>query len=105
MSIPRLVDSLSEHVAGLTKGLVQTRFGRLLQLLVLAGPIIFVPTIWAAWTEPNIDALRTITWPAMFFINAATLLGLVHNGDWRTRLAMFVWIIEMAAVWAATLVR
>lgn len=41
----------------------------------------------------------------MFFINAATLLGLVHNGDWRTRLAMFVWIIEMAAVWAATLVR
>lgn len=105
MSIPSIVDALSEKAARATTGLIKTRVGRWIQSLVLIGPITFIPTIWTAWTEPNIDALRTITWPLMFLINSATLLALVHNGDWRTRLAMAIWVLAMAAVWVATLVR
>ncbi len=74
-------------------------------MAVLIGPFTFLPTVYQAWTADNIDALRTITWPLMIIINTSALLGVVHNGDWRMRLVMTLWIIMMAAVWLAAVVR
>lgn len=104
-AIPHRINSVCAVVATRTKPFVETNFGKLFLSLVLLGPFTFLPTIYQAWTAENIDALRTWTWPLMTFINLSALLGLVHNGDWRMRFVMVVWVVTMAAVWLATLVR
>lgn len=104
-SFPRAVDAVSAVVARKTEHFVQTKLGKLFLMIVLFGPVTFLPTIWEAWTAPNIDSLRTITWPLMIVVNISATLGLTHSGDWRMRLVMFVWVLAMAAVWLATLVR
>lgn len=104
-TIPHKVDSISATVARKTKPFVDTMPGKLFLSLVLVGPFTFIPTILQAWTAENIDALRTWTWPLMTMINISALLGLVHNGDWRMRFVMVMWVVTMAAVWLATLVR
>lgn len=105
MSIPKKIDAISVVAAKKTKYFVKTKFGKLFLATVLLGPLTFLPTIYAAWTEPNIDSLRTLTWPLMIIINVSATLALVHRGDWRMRLVMFVWVLAMTAVWIATLVR
>jgi hypothetical protein len=104
-AIPQKIDGVSAVVAKKTRPFVETGPGKLFLSLVLLGPLTFIPTIHQAWTAENIDALRTWTWPLMVFINLSALLGLVHNGDWRMRFVMVVWVVTMAAVWLATLVR
>lgn len=105
MSLPNLVDSVSERVAKATSSFVRTRIGKFFLSLVLVGPLTFLPTVYAAWTAPNIDSLRTLTWPLMVIVNVSATLSVVHNGDWRIRLAMVVWVVTMAAVFIATIVR
>lgn len=104
-AIPQRIDDVSAVMATWTKPFVETILGKFFLSLVLLGPLTFIPTIHQAWTAENIDALRTWTWPLMTFINLSALLGLVHNGDWRMRFVMVMWVIVMAAVWLATLVR
>ena len=99
------VDSCSDVIARATKGFVQSKLGKLFLSIVLLGPLTFIPTIWAAWTAPNIDSLRTLTWPLMIVINVSAGLNVVHNGDWRMRLVSAVWTLMMAAVFIAILVR
>lgn len=103
--IPRVVDAASAVVARKTERFVESWLGKLFLGIVLVGPLTFLPTIWAAWTEPNIDSLRTLTWPLMIVVNISATLALAHNGDWRMRLVMFIWILAMVAVYLATLVR
>lgn len=105
MSIPSIIDSISERVAKKTFRFVQTRFGKLFLGLALIGPLTFIPTVYMAWTAPNIDSLRTLTWPLMTVVNISVLLGAMHNGDWRIRLVFFIWVLAMVAVYVATLVR
>lgn len=105
MSVQSIVDSTSEWVAKITRPFVQTRIGKVFLALVLVGPLTFLPTVYAAWTAPNIDSLRTLTWPLMTVVNVSATLGVVHNGDWRMRLVMVIWVVMMAAVYVATLVR
>mgnify|MGYP001569517682 CR=1 FL=1 len=103
--IPRIIDTTSAVIAKKTKPFVQSWLGKMFLSVVIVGPLTFLPTIYAAWTEPNIDSLRTITWPLMIVVNMSAMLGVIHNGDWRMRLAMFVWILAIATVYIATLVR
>jgi hypothetical protein len=103
--IPHIVNSASEYVAQLTKGFTGTRFGQIFLLAVLLGPLTFIPTVYEAWTSPNIDALRTWTWPLMTVVVTAEFISVVHEGDWRMRLSLFFWIVMMVSVWVATLVR
>ena len=105
VQLPKMIDAISASVARITKPFVETRIGKIFLSVILLGPLTFLPTIYEAWTAPNIDALRTFTWPFMIVVNVAVLLSVVHNGDWRMRLVMFVWVLTMAAVWVATLVR
>ena len=100
-----IVDSASAQIAKKTAGFVQTRFGKAFLAFVLVGPLTFLPTVWEAWTAPNIDSLRTLTWPLMIIVNISATLGLVHNGDWRMRLVMVIWVLMMALIFAATLIR
>lgn len=103
--IPRTVNAISAVVAKKTEWFVKSWLGKLFLGVVLIGPLTFLPTIWSAWTEPNIDSLRTLTWPLMIVVNMSATLALIHNGDWRMRLVMFIWILAMIAVYLATLVR
>jgi len=103
--IPVMVDNLSAKVAQRTALFTETKIGKLFLSIVLLGPLTFLPTMYEAWTAPNIDALRTLTWPLMIVINFSAFLAVIHNGDWRMRLVMLIWIISMAIVWIATLVR
>ena len=105
MSIPSIIDSGSERVAKATLPFVQTRLGKAFLSLTLVGPLTFLPTIQAAWFDSNIDSLRTLTWPLMVIVNASVYVSVSHKGDWQVRLVMIIWIVMMAAVWLATLVR
>lgn len=103
--VPDTIDQISYEFALITKPLIETKLGQMFLLLTLFGPLTFIPQIKQAWTAPNIDALRTWTWPAMTITNSSSLLGLVHNGDWRLRLVMFVWFLCGLAIWSAVLIR
>ncbi len=103
--IPNSVDVLSEWVAQATTSFVKTWLGKIFLAVVLVGPLTFIPTMYSAWTAPDIDALRTSTWPLMILVNISAYLGVAHRGDWRLRLTMIIWIIVMIVVWSATLIR
>jgi len=103
--IPNSVDVFSEWIALKTTSFVQMRLGKLFLAVILIGPITFIPTMYQAWTAPDIDALRTATWPLMIVVNISAYLGVAHKGDWRLRLTMIIWVLVMIVVWSATLVR
>ncbi len=103
--IPIWIDTASTSIANATNPFIKTLFGKIFLSIVLLGPLTFIPTVYTAWTAENIDALRTLTWPLMAIINTSSLLGVIHNGDWRLRLVMCIWVIMMLLVWIATLVR
>ena len=103
--IPNSIDVFSDWVAQKTMSFVQMWPGKLFLAVILVGPITFIPTMYQAWTAPDIDALRTSTWPLMIVVNISAYLGVAHKGDWRLRLTMIIWIIVMIVVWAAILVR
>lgn len=104
-TIPQRIDIICGVIAEKTHRFVQARIGQLFLALVLVGPLTFIPTVWEAWTADNIDVLRTLTWPTMIIVNISAFLGVVHNGDWRMRLVMFIWVIMMVLIFLATLVR
>lgn len=105
MSVPSAVDLVSENIRKKTDSFVNTKLGKIFLSAVLIGPFTFLPTLHVAWTAENIDSLRTLTWPLMVIINISALLGVIHNGDWRMRLVLFLWTFVMAAVFIATIVR
>ncbi len=105
LSIPHAVDTVSVRVQKGTERFIETRVGKLFLSLVLIGPFTFIPTVWEAWTAANIDSMRTITWPLMIVVNLASLLNVVHNGDWKMRFVLFLWVIAMSLVFIATLIR
>jgi hypothetical protein len=84
---------------------IDTKLGQLFLSLSMVGPLTFIPTVWEAWFAPNIDALRTLTWPMLVVINFSVLVALCYNGDWRIRFSMTMWIILMFLVWLATVFR
>jgi len=104
-SIQIKVDALGERAAKATLPFVTSRFGKVFLSIVLLGPLTFIPTVYQAWFATDISALRTLTWPLMILVNTSAFLSVIHNGDWRMRLVSFVWILMMAAVFLATLVR
>lgn len=94
---------LVKFLKTLTSRFIHTKLGQLFLSLSLAGPFTFLPTVWEAWFAPNIDALRTLTWPLLIIINCSVLLALCYNGDWRIRLSIVMWIfltflVSLAAV-------
>lgn len=105
MSVPSAVDLVSENIRKKTDSFVNTKLGKIFLSAVLIGPLTFLPTVYAAWTSPNIDILRTLTWPLLTIINISALLGVIHNGDWRMRFVMFIWTLMMATIFIATIVR
>lgn len=105
MTIPHFVDRASNKVAKATTPFIQTGLGKVFLSLVLFGPLTFLPTIYCAWTAPNIDSFRTLTWPLMIVVNTSATLGVIHNGNWQMRVAMILWTLVMAAIFLATIVR
>lgn len=103
--IPHWIDSKSKNIAEVTRPFIESKIGKQFQNVVLLGPLTFIPTILTAWTDPNIDSLRTATWPLMVAVNASAFLLVVHEGNWRMRLVSVVWIIVVALVWLATIFR
>lgn len=103
--IKRFDDSLVSLIKAMTGRFVETKLGKLFLGLSLVGPFTFIPTVWIAWTAPNIDALRTLTWPMMVIINFSFLIALCYNGDWRVRFTMIMWMTLMSLVWMATVFR
>ncbi len=103
--IPALVNSVAERAKIATTPFVKSLFGKIFLSIVLIGPVTFLPTVWAAWTDPNIDVLRTPTWLLMIFVNMSSLLSVIHHGEWRMRLVIAVWILVIFAVWLAIVVR
>jgi len=101
----RLEGELAGFVSSMTKEFINGWTGKLFLNFMLIGPFTFLPTVLEAWTAPNIDVFRTPTWPIMMVINTSVYVSLTHNGDWRTRIVMILWIIVMAMVWFATLFR
>lgn len=99
-------DAFHEWVAKHTGPFLETKAGKfILSSLIFLGPVMFLPTIYNAWTMENIDALRTLTWPTNMLVNFAFWLSLARKGDWATRLSMIVWVIEMTAITVAIYVR
>ena len=103
--IPCFIDALSDKVANATKPFIESKSGKIFQSIVLLGPLTFIPTIYTAWTAPNIDSLRTLTWPLMIVVNVSASLLLMHDGNWRMRLVSVAWIIVVALVYLAVLTR
>jgi hypothetical protein len=83
MLIQKMVDNFAFRVAKLTEEFIKTKAGQLFLSLSLIGPVSFLPTVWGAWTAPNIDALRTLTWPMMLVVNTSVFISICHKGDWR----------------------
>lgn len=100
-----LDERLARFVSCKTEEFVKSRAGKIFLNLMLIGPFTFLPTVWQAWTASDIEVLRTPTWPMMIVINMSTYVALSHNGDWRTRTVMILWIIVLSLVWIATIVR
>ena len=96
--IPISINLFSEWTAKMTDPFVKTRFGKLFLALVLIGPVTFLPTLYQAWTAPDIDALRTSTWPLLIIVNISAFIGVAHEGDWRLRLTMLAWVIFMIII-------
>ena len=67
--VPNAVDVFSEWTAKVTTQFIKTYIGKIFLAIVLVGPITFLPTMYQAWTAPDIDALRTSTWPLMILVN------------------------------------
>jgi len=103
--LQHIVDSVCDRIAVNTTPFVQSRFGKAFLSLVLIGPFTFIPTIYEAWTAPNIDSLRTSTWPLMILINVSATMSLIHKGSWYMRLVQAMWVIACAAIYIATIVR
>jgi hypothetical protein len=103
--VAQLIDRLAEGIASSTKKFVNTKMGNLFLGLSIVGPFTFIPTVWQAWTAADIDSFRTITWPLMALVNFSVFISVCHNGEWRLRLTMFLWVILMFLIWMATLVR
>jgi len=103
--VPNAVDVFSEWTAKVTTQFIKTYIGKIFLAIVLVGPITFLPTMYQAWTAPDIDALRTSTWPLMILVNISAFVGVAHQGDWRLRLTMIVWTVVMIIIWLATLIR
>ncbi len=103
--VPNAVDVFSEWTAKVTTQFIKTYIGKIFLAIVLVGPITFLPTIYQAWTAPDIDALRTSTWPLMILVNISAFVGVAHQGDWRLRLTMIIWTVVMIIIWLATLIR
>ncbi len=105
--IPSAVNCISDFVATKTKCLVSANFGKYcLRIIVLLGPIFFLPTLWMAWTADNIDLLRTATWPLMLFVHVAFFILLsAHDSDWCARLCTIMWFMITSLIVIATIVR
>ena len=103
--VPNAVDVFSEWTAKVTTQFIKTYIGKIFLAIVLVGPITFLPTMYQAWTAPDIDALRTSTWPLMILVNISAFVGVAHQGDWRLRLTMIIWTVVMIIIWLATLIR
>lgn len=103
--IQRFDELLVGSIKALTERFVHTKLGKLFLGLSMVGPLTFIPTVWAAWFAPNIDILRTSTWPMMVIINLSVLVAVCHNGDWRVRFSLVMWIVLMFLIWLATIVR
>ena len=103
--VPNAVDVFSEWTAKVTTQFIKTYIGKIFLAIVLVGPITFLPTMYQAGTAPDIDALRTSTWPLMILVNISAFVGVAHQGDWRLRLTMIIWTVVMIIIWLATLIR
>jgi len=100
-----LDERLARFVSCKTTEFIKSRLGKIFLNIMLVGPFTFLPTVWQAWTAPDIEVLRTLTWPMMVIINMSTYVALSHNGDWRTRTVIILWILVLILVWLATVVR
>ncbi len=105
--IPTIVNDFSDFVATKTKCLVSTNSGKYcLRIIVLFGPIFFLPTLWIAWTAENIDLLRTSTWPLLLLVHIASFILLAcHESDWCVRLCTIVWFLITLMIVIAIIVR
>ena len=103
--IRRFDDILVSTVKILTVRFINTKLGQVFLSLSILGPLTFIPMVWEAYFAPDIEALRTLTWPMLVIINVSVLTALCYNGDWRIRLSMVMWIILMFLMWLATVLR
>jgi hypothetical protein len=105
----RLIQRFDAWLVSLVKAFsgrfIETKAGKLFLGLSMVGPLTFIPTVWEAWFAPDIEALRTLTWPMMVIVNISVFIAVCHNGDWRVRLSMIMWVILMFLVWLATIFR
>ncbi len=100
------MNSIAEYVAQATTKMVHHRFyAKIEYFIIFLSPAMFLPTIWEAYTAPNIDALKTVTWPAAVTTNLFAFIALAHKGSNVLRWQMLVWIVEMVAMCIAIVIR
>ncbi len=105
--LPIYVNSFSDVVANKTGSLVDTKYGNFyLRIIVLLGPVFFIPTIWEVWTSANIDSFKTPTWSLMLIVHIAAFIILSHHkSDWCVRFCTVLWFFMTASIVLATIVR
>lgn len=103
--VPAVVNAVARLVAKATRSFVGTKIGKWFLALSLLGPVMFLPTVYEVWTAPNIDVFKTPTWPLLVVVNIAIFISVCHEGDWRSRLSVFTWIILIVLICVAAVVR
>lgn len=94
--VVRCIEILSRLTAKATLCLYSREWGKVLfRVLILSGPVFYLPTLWEVWTAENIDAFRTVTWPFLLLGQASSFIILSHDqeSDWGLRLCVVAWII------------
>jgi len=101
-----VMGSFAGWVRRVTSGMIAHPFYQKIEyLLIFLAPAMFLPTIWEAYSAPNIEALKTVTWPAAVITNVFAFISLSHKGSNVLRWQMLAWILEMAAMCIAIVIR
>ena len=104
--IPKVLDGLSDFVVSKTGFAVIGRHQYVLRIIILMGPIFFLPTLYEVWTAENIEVFRTATWPLMLIVHIAFFVSISHHrSDWCARLCTIIWFLITLLIVIATIVR
>ena len=104
--IIRFEEIFAAKVARLTSDFANSRKGeKFFFLVMLIGPLTFLPTVYQALFGENIEALRTATWPLMIVINGVSYVSLANKGHWSLRVVILIWVVMMLIITTAIIIR
>ena len=105
MLIQRAVDSVFDKVGHSTKSFMSGTGGKIVNIIIILSPLTFLPTLYAAFTADNIDAMRNLTWPLFILTNLCACMSLAQQGNWVMRLVQSSWVLIFIIMTAVIVVR